>query len=387
MTLAEQINHMSKLTQQIPASPVRVAYAASGMHVSAALITDPRVIIEHAVYWGAVSTEAEGHYLVGILNSPSLTELVRPLMSYGKDERHIDKHVWKLPIPAYDPADELHREISELAQCLTDEIAGQTFRSTNFVTTRRDLRAHVAASETGKRLDDLVKILLNADLDDATLVPPEPATEVQPPIWLIRTTSVPLPPLRADVEIDVDCEFDETGTVYLWGALVTDAENHDGTFHVFGSSDTTLDEHSLAVSFQTWLSNLIEQAARDGKAVRWYHYGRTEASHLRRILGTDAESLLESAIDVLSDVIRPNYYAATGYSLKQVGPGAGAAWRTAAATGADTYSWLSRARNGDPDAWNQLVEYNQDDTLALRAVRRALDDPRLDETPGGAAAT
>ncbi|WP_264079239.1 hypothetical protein [Mycobacterium szulgai] len=115
---------MRKLTQQLPVPPIRVAYAASGMHVSAALVTDPAALIEHAIYWAAVSTASEGHYLVGILNTPSLTELVRPLMSYGKDERHIDKAVWKLPIPTYDPADPIHTEIAQLAR----ELAGRDQR-------------------------------------------------------------------------------------------------------------------------------------------------------------------------------------------------------------------------------------------------------------------
>ena len=121
MTLVEQIDHMRKLTQQIPVPGLGVAYAASGMHVSAALVTDPRMIIEHAVYWATVTTEAEGNYLVGILNSPSLTELARPLMSYGKDERHIDKHVWKLPIPVYDSTNDLHLAITRLSDELTEE--------------------------------------------------------------------------------------------------------------------------------------------------------------------------------------------------------------------------------------------------------------------------
>ena len=68
LSLSEQIDHMRKLTQQLPVPPIRVAYAASGMHVSAALVTDPAALIEHAIYWAAVSTTSEGHYLVGILN-------------------------------------------------------------------------------------------------------------------------------------------------------------------------------------------------------------------------------------------------------------------------------------------------------------------------------
>ena len=41
-----------------------------------------------------------------ILNAATITELVRPFMSYGKDERHFDKHIWQLPVPLYDPTDD-----------------------------------------------------------------------------------------------------------------------------------------------------------------------------------------------------------------------------------------------------------------------------------------
>lgn len=73
------------------------------MHVAAAVVTDPAAIIDHSLYWAPISSPDEGLYLCAILNSPVLTTLVRPLMSYGKDERHVDKYVWKLPIPLYDP--------------------------------------------------------------------------------------------------------------------------------------------------------------------------------------------------------------------------------------------------------------------------------------------
>ncbi len=70
MTLGEQIDHMRKLTQQLPVPPIRVVYTKSGMHVAAALITDRASVIDHKLYWAAVSTQTEGHYLVGILNAP-----------------------------------------------------------------------------------------------------------------------------------------------------------------------------------------------------------------------------------------------------------------------------------------------------------------------------
>ncbi|MDN5746639.1 MAG: hypothetical protein L0H31_16195, partial [Nocardioidaceae bacterium] len=197
MSLAEQINHMRKLSQQLPAPAVRVVYAASGMHVSAALITDPRVILEHAVYWATVSTVAEGHFLVGILNAPVLTELVRPLMSYGKDERHIDKHVWKLPIPTYDPHDELHVRISTLSAEIAQEISHLELKSTNFVMIRKQLRAHLAASTSGKALDALVAQLL--DVEATT-----PADDAADHPLLIRTADEVEVSAECDVEVDVD---------------------------------------------------------------------------------------------------------------------------------------------------------------------------------------
>ena len=89
-----------------------MAYNKFGLHVSAALVTNRAALIENTLYRAALNIASEGHYLVGILNTPSLTELVRPLMAYGKGECHIDKVVWRLPIPARDREDPLRTEIS-----------------------------------------------------------------------------------------------------------------------------------------------------------------------------------------------------------------------------------------------------------------------------------
>lgn len=160
MTLTQQIDHMSKLSQQMPQPPLRIAYAASGMHVAAALIRDQQAIIDTKAYWSAVRTEAEGNFLVGILNAPSVTTLVRPLMSYGKDERDIHKHVWRLPIPMFDPSNEVHSQISELARELTDEMRDRKFRSPNFVTIRQDARKWLNSDHRALTLDELVQDLL-----------------------------------------------------------------------------------------------------------------------------------------------------------------------------------------------------------------------------------
>lgn len=161
LTLDERLNYRRGLTQQLPAPPLRVVYGASGMHVTAAVVDDPNVLIDKKLYWGTVTTRAEGDFLCAVLNSPSLTELVRPLMSYGKDERDIDKAVWQLPIPAFDPHDAEHQRIAAMGASCSELIAALTIdEGGSFITERRKVRAALASSEVGQALDEIVQELL-----------------------------------------------------------------------------------------------------------------------------------------------------------------------------------------------------------------------------------
>lgn len=162
LELAEQLDYRRKLSHQLPGAPVRVAYTASGMHLSAAMITDPHGIIEHSLYWAATETMEEARYLCAVLNSPKTTELVRPLMSYGKDERHIDKYVWQLPIPTYKSDDERHQQLAQLGHTAESEIAVLDLdESVHFPALRRRIRQHLATSSTGIAIDELVTELLS----------------------------------------------------------------------------------------------------------------------------------------------------------------------------------------------------------------------------------
>ncbi len=162
LTLLDQLDFRKKLTNQLPIAPLRVAYAASGMHVVASLVEDPVAICEHNLYWGSVLGRSEGNFLCAILNSASLTELVRPLMSYGKDERHIDKHVWKLPIPLFDDGNPAHRRLSELGEHCADLVAALDLDSSdNFVTLRRRVRATLATDPSASEINEIVLELLS----------------------------------------------------------------------------------------------------------------------------------------------------------------------------------------------------------------------------------
>jgi hypothetical protein len=161
LTLVEQINFRNKLTEQLPISPLRLIYTASGMHVSAALVEMQNLLVEHGLYWGTVTSHAEGFYLCAILNNHELTQLVRPLMSYGKDERHIDKHVWHLPIPLYDAANPVHQRLSSLGRQEAELVAGLDIdEHGNFVTLRQDIRELLATASSAEEINQIVMELL-----------------------------------------------------------------------------------------------------------------------------------------------------------------------------------------------------------------------------------
>lgn len=369
MTLSERIDHMRGLTTQVPVTQTRVVYAKAGMHLAAAVVTDHRPIIDHKLYWGAVGSESEAHYLVGILNAPVTTELAQPLMSYGKDERDIDKSVWKLPIPAFDPDNEIHTEIAALARQFAEEVAAQTFTTDNFVTIRRGVRAYIATSDPGQKLDRLVADLLGSPRDDADVssVDGSASVSVGDQVRLIRLTESPAP--TADVEIDFDCEYDANGTVYLWGALLS--VGGESSYHRFGDPSPDVDERALAEQFLAWCQQQLQAAKASGTTIRFYHYGQVDARQLDRILGAAGAPVLAETTDVLAEVIRPNFYAPRGYSLKTLAPAAGALWRTADADGAAAMLWIDTARTGG-DTWDTLVEYNEDDVQALYLLRHVI---------------
>jgi len=161
LSLSDRLDFRRGMSDQIPGTSLRVVYGKAGMHVAAAIVDTPSAIIDHKLYWATVTTRAEGWYLCAILNNPELTQLVRPLMSYGKDERDVDKHVWKLPIPLYDPADPMHQRLSQLGRQEAELIAGlEIDEDGNFVTLRQHIRDVLAATSSAEEVNQIVMELL-----------------------------------------------------------------------------------------------------------------------------------------------------------------------------------------------------------------------------------
>ena len=121
-TLFQRLNYHNTLTSQLDymrskgRHKIRIAYTTSG-RPTAALITDDKSILDTTLYQVHCVSTDEAHYLLAIINSVALEDAVdhfRPKGLFGS--RHVHKHLWKLPIPKYDPGDALHTKLSRLGR-------------------------------------------------------------------------------------------------------------------------------------------------------------------------------------------------------------------------------------------------------------------------------
>jgi len=163
MKLVQRWNYHNELSVQFPIPQVRVVYAASGTIPAACMLVDPRAIVEHALYWAAMATEAEARYLVSILNSETARARVEQFQARGQfGARHFDKVMFNLPIPRFDPDDPLHQALAAAAERAEAVAAAVTFPDgIPFQRARRMVRDSLAESGVGPEIDRLVARLLD----------------------------------------------------------------------------------------------------------------------------------------------------------------------------------------------------------------------------------
>ena len=171
--LVEQLDYMSKLSSQLtwqrnPENrPVRLAYTNSGEPI-AAILKDDAALVENALFWIACRNTEEANYLMAIINSDLLYERVKSLMPKGQyGPRHLHKHLWNLPIPEFDPENELHIVTAEagektalVAATALEELREQYADKLTWTITRRELRSWLRASDEGQAVENAVGRLL-----------------------------------------------------------------------------------------------------------------------------------------------------------------------------------------------------------------------------------
>ena len=112
----------------------------------------------------------EARYLLAIINSDVLYNAVKPLMPKGQfGARHLHKHLWKLPIPAYNGRNRRHTAIAQTGQAAAEGAAQRLARlreerGPNLTVTiaRRELRKWLRASSEGRSVERAVGRLLRS---------------------------------------------------------------------------------------------------------------------------------------------------------------------------------------------------------------------------------
>ena len=173
LDLLGQIDYMGKLSSQLEWQensenrPVRLVYNQSGAP-TAALVDGDSVLVDYTLYWISCRDVQEAHYLLAIINSETLYESVQPLMPKGQfGARHLQKHLWKLTIPEFDPTQDLHTAIAGAgaaaaagASTNLDELREQRGDGLTVTIARRELRKWLRASDEGKAVESAVGRLL-----------------------------------------------------------------------------------------------------------------------------------------------------------------------------------------------------------------------------------
>ena len=147
--------------------PVRVVYTQSGTP-TATIIHDDSYIVDYKLYWIACKDKREAYYLLAIINSDTLYESTKPFMPRGQfGARDLMKHLWKLPIPEFNPGNDLHVSISESGRKAAEGAAArlsELYEERERVTVtiaRRELRGWLRGSEAGRGVEGVVGRLLS----------------------------------------------------------------------------------------------------------------------------------------------------------------------------------------------------------------------------------
>ena len=139
----------------------------------AAIVKESDIKIDYTLFWiKLVKVLVRGlQYLTAVINSQVLEQKLAPLMPKGQfGARHVQKHLWRLPIPEYDESNDLHQEIAaagasaaEAAKSVLAELRAEreeSGKSFSVTIARRELRRWLSESEEGQRVEALVGRLL-----------------------------------------------------------------------------------------------------------------------------------------------------------------------------------------------------------------------------------
>ncbi|WP_457601674.1 N-6 DNA methylase [Hydrogenivirga sp.] len=128
--IIDWLNYRNKLTSQPVRDGYLVLYTAHGSNPSACVVENgERFVVDHMNFYANFERKEEALYVASFINSSTLLRKIREYQSRGLyGERHIHKLIVEQPIPQYDPSDELHRELVEVAKTAQEKAKREPIR-------------------------------------------------------------------------------------------------------------------------------------------------------------------------------------------------------------------------------------------------------------------
>ncbi len=113
------IDYHKKLTRQNPKKKYKVVYNKRGKDVVAAVIEmkthNSKVILAEATIYYETNDRDEAYYLISLLNSPKINQLIKPMQSKGLwGERGVDKKLLEIPFPPFSKNKRIHVKLAQL---------------------------------------------------------------------------------------------------------------------------------------------------------------------------------------------------------------------------------------------------------------------------------
>ena len=175
MNLLGQLDYYGKLSSQLewrhePGDrQIRIVYGGWGAP-TAALLHEDDAIVDYKLFWVTCRDAQEAFYLLAIINSDALYEMVTPLMSKGQfGARDLQKQLWKLPIAEFNSEESLHATVSRAGRVASEGAAEQLAQlrqrrgRVTVTIVRREIRRWLRESTEGKAVEEAVEKLLKTE--------------------------------------------------------------------------------------------------------------------------------------------------------------------------------------------------------------------------------
>lgn len=119
--------------------------------------------LQPAADWCSPLPRRASHALRSLATASPTCPLLSLIRAKPLKPRHIDKNVWRLPIPKFDPDDPLHMQLVDLAAKAEEIAAGVDAGTYGFQKHRRLVRDALAKAGITEPLNAAVKTLLGED--------------------------------------------------------------------------------------------------------------------------------------------------------------------------------------------------------------------------------